>query len=172
MDNFKLRNIREEDAISLAVHANNKKIWDTVRDFFPHPYTVQDAVDFARFCQTSDSVYNQTIDINGEAVGVIGIVLQSDVHRVTAEVGYWLGEKYWGKGIMTEALKSMTALAFVKYDLQRLHTGVFANNRASMRVLEKAGYTLDCVFRNAIIKNGNLMDEYRYSFLRVNYRIR
>ena len=102
----------------------------------------------------------------GEAAGSIGFVVQPDVHRLSAEIGYWLGEAYWGRGIATEALRAVTAFAFEAHGLVRLFAGVFAWNTASMRVLEKAGYVREGVLTQSAIKDGRVIDQVLYAITR------
>jgi RimJ/RimL family protein N-acetyltransferase len=106
------------------------------------------------------------IVVDGEAVGGIGIVLQPDVFRRSAEIGYWLGEQYWGRGIVTEALRALTEYAFANFDLCRIYAGVFESNPASMRVLEKAGYAFEGRMKKAVTKDGKTMDDFIYAITR------
>ena len=133
-----IRPWRLDDAESLARHANNRKIWLGVRDLFPHPYTIQDAHEFLQRTINEQPAMKFCIEIEGAAVGGIGVHPGQDVHRHTATVGYWLGEEFWGRGIMTEALTVVTDFCFENFPLRRISAEVFANNPASARVLEKA----------------------------------
>jgi [ribosomal protein S5]-alanine N-acetyltransferase len=159
---FTLRHFKDGDEASLAVNANNIKIFNNVKDTFPHPYTYEDAVWWVNANKPTDKPATcLAIEVDGEIVGAIGIILGSDVQRVTAEIGYWLGENHWGKGIVTEALKRMTDYAFLNFpELIRLWAGVFEYNKSSMRVLEKAGFELEGIRRKGAIKNGVVIDEY------------
>ncbi len=159
---FSLREFRLTDKESMARYANNRKIWRNVRDRFPFPYHVQDAEDFLRMYDGVTPVLNFCIELNGECIGAIGIVPQPDVYRRSAEIGYWLGEPFWGKGIVTRAVQKLTDHVFGSFDLVRLYAGIFAWNTASMRVLEKAGYHLESINKNAVFKDNELVDEYRY----------
>ena len=165
---FTLRHFKNGDQESLTENANNIKIFNNVKDTFPHPYTYADASWWIEFCQETDKpATSLAIDIEGEIVGGIGMIIGSDVQRVTAEIGYWLGEKYWGKGIAVEALKQMTAYVFQNFpEIVRLWAAVFEYNKPSMRVLEKAGYEFEGIRRKAAIKNGTVIDEYVYVKLR------
>jgi RimJ/RimL family protein N-acetyltransferase len=160
--NFSLRPFKDGDESALVANANNIKIFNNVKDTFPHPYTHEDAVWWVNANkQTDKPVTCLAIEVDDEIVGAIGIILGSDVQRVTAEIGYWLGENYWGKGIVTEALKRMTDYAFVNFpELVRLWAGVFEYNKSSMRVLEKAGFALEGIRKKGAIKNGVVIDEY------------
>jgi RimJ/RimL family protein N-acetyltransferase len=161
-----LRELCPEDAIPLAVLANNKKIFDNVRDFFPYPYTEKDAEDFIGYCQQENPVRTFAVIYEQSLAGVIGLVLQSDVYRKTAEIGYWIGEPFWNRGIATRAVNLMVGYAFDRLDLIRLHTGVFDYNKASQRVLEKCAFKLEGIFERSIIKNDKICDEYRYARLK------
>jgi RimJ/RimL family protein N-acetyltransferase len=160
-----LRPWRTGDENSLAQHANNFKIWLNVRDIFPHPYTLADAHAWIQKANTLQNCLNLAIEADGAAIGGVGLILKEDVYRRSAEVGYWLGEDYWNKGIATAAVRSLAAYVFKNYDICRLFAGVYAYNKASMRVLEKAGFALEAIHRQAVIKNGQMVDEYLYVLL-------
>jgi ribosomal-protein-alanine N-acetyltransferase len=153
------------DARSLASYANNRKIWINLRDRFPFPYTSRHAVEFLRSVVGREPETLFAIAVGGEAVGGIGFVLQQDVERVSAEVGYWLGEPFWGRGIATEALIALTTYALERHRLTRLFAVPFAANQGSCRVLEKAGYTLEARLRRSAIKDGVIMDQLQYAFI-------
>jgi [ribosomal protein S5]-alanine N-acetyltransferase len=161
---FTLRPFRDGDEASLVENANNIKIFNNVKDTFPHPYTHADAVWWVNANKQSDKPTTCfAIDVDGDAIGAIGIIIGSDIQRVTTEIGYWLGENYWGKGITTEALKRMTDYAFKTFpELVRLWAGVFEYNKSSMQVLEKAGFELEGIRKKGAIKNGVVIDEYVY----------
>jgi len=161
-----LRDWRFADDISLSRHADDIRIWRNVRDRFPHPYTVEHAREWIGSSSAADPTTDLAIVVDGEAVGGIGLVLGEDISRVSAEVGYWLGAEHWGKGIATEAARAFSAWAFERFDVQRLFAGVLEWNPASMRVLEKAGYTLEARARRAVIKDGRVMDDFVYSLVR------
>jgi ribosomal-protein-alanine N-acetyltransferase len=159
---FHLRPYRDGDEVSLANHANNYQVWRNVRDTFPHPYTLDDAKQWIELCKMEAKPTVFAIDIDGQVVGGVGIVLQKDVFRKNAEIGYWLGEPFWGKGIATEAVKELTQYAFKHFDIQRLYAGVFEYNPASMRVLEKAGFHLEAILKKNICKENQLFNEHLY----------
>lgn len=161
-----LREWREGDEDSLVRHANNRAVWRNLRDAFPHPYTLSDARNWIKLANPSRPVANFAIVVDGHAVGGIGLILREDVNRRSAEIGYWLGEEYWGRGIATEALQAVTDYAFQNFDLCRIYAGVFEWNPASMRVLEKAGYELECRLRKNVTKDGKNIDELIYTVLR------
>jgi len=164
--NFLLRQIKLEDRLQLVENANNKKIWLNLRDKFPHPYSLEDADFYINMILEEDPQYSFAIETESKFAGMIGLLPMSDIYRKTAEIGYWLGEPYWGKGIMTEACKLVTAYGLHTLDFIRLHTGVFDKNIGSMRILEKCGYQKDGIFEKSIIKDGVIYDEHRYSILR------
>ena len=150
------------DAASLAKHANNRKVWLGLRDVFPHPYTIQDANEFLRFVVSQQPTTDFCIDISGPAGG-IGIRLGADVHRYTAELGYWLGEEFWRRGVMSEAVTIFTDYCFNNFSLHRIYAGPFANNPTSARVLEKAGFVLEGRLRNNVVKDGQILDSLLYA---------
>lgn len=161
--NIRLRKFMGSDKSRLAVLANNIKIWKNVRDLLPHPYHKSDAEAFISSVKDENPQLTFAIEYSGEFCGAIGLSPQSDVYRKTAEIGYWIGEPFWGKGIASTAVKLLTQYGFEKLKLVRIYTGVFEYNIASMRVLEKNGYTKDAIFRKSIYKEGKIIDEHRYS---------
>lgn len=154
--------MEETDAPGIATLANNYHIWRYVRDRLPHPYSLQDAISFIQFTRAESPVLNFAIVYKQSLAGVTGLSLQQDIHRLNAEVGYWIGEPFWNKGIATKAVELITGYAFNTLHLHRLFAGVFDTNPASAKVLSKAGYTLECIARQAVIKEGKLLDEHRY----------
>jgi ribosomal-protein-alanine N-acetyltransferase len=154
---------RLNDAESLARHANNRKVWLALRDLFPHPYTIQDAHEFLQRAINEQPITKFSIEIDGVAAGGIGIHLREDVHRRTATVGYWLGEDFWGRGIMTEAVTAFTDFWSDNSPLHRVSAEVFANNPASARVLEKAGFIFEGRLKKNVIKDGELLDSLLYA---------
>lgn len=164
---FSLRKWTLNDVPALVKYANNKKVADNLRDAFPNPYTRQDATSFlAAAAAENDPPALLAIDIEGEAVGGIGLVLQGDVYRKSAELGYWLAEPFWGKGIMTAAIRRMLDYVFENYDLLRIFAEPFAHNAGSRRALEKAGFQLEGTLRGSIYKNGRIYDSCIYGILR------
>jgi ribosomal-protein-alanine N-acetyltransferase len=158
-----IRPWRLDDAESLVKHANNRKVWIALRDIFPHPYTIEDANTFLKSVINSEPVTLFCVEANGAAVGGIGIRIGTDVHRRTAELGYWLGEEFWRRGIMTEAVAAFTDFCFENFQLRRIHAEPFANNPASARVLEKAGFTVEGRLKNNVLKDGELLDSLLYA---------
>ena len=159
-----IRPWRLDDAESLARHANNRKTWLAVRDLFPHPYTIEHAHEFLqRALSEQPEVVKFCVEIEHAAVGGIGVHPGQDVYRHTATVGYWLGEQFWGRGVMTEALIAVTDFCFDNFPLRRISAEVFANNPASARVLEKAGFILEGRLKNNVLKDGELLDSLVYA---------
>jgi RimJ/RimL family protein N-acetyltransferase len=160
-----VRTWRRTDADALATYANNRNIWINLRDRFPYPYTKRDARTFIGWARQQRPEVAFAIAVDEVAVGGIGFVLNSDVERVSAEIGYWLGEPFWGRGITTEALTAVTAYATETHGLTRLYALPFAWNRPSCRVLEKAGYMLEARLRRSAIKDGRITDQLQYAFI-------
>ena len=161
-----IRTLIPEDEIALAFLANNRSIYDNVRDIFPHPYTLDHArawIDYGR----SQPTLNAAITVDNCFAGCVGLIPGTDIHRVSAEIGYWLGEPFWGKGVMTTALDLWIQQIWQTFpEVHRLWAGVFAFNTASMRVLEKVGFEKEAVLKQAMIKNQVLVDEHLYSLRR------
>jgi len=155
---------RDRDA--LVRHANNKKVSINLRDRFSYPYTVRDARNWLDMVVDEKPETSFAIDVAGEAVGGIGFTPQHDVARRSAEIGYWLGEPFWGRGIATEALVAVTDYAFANFDLCRLYAHVFDWNGASARVLEKAGYVFEGRLRKSVTKDGQTIDQLMYAIIR------
>jgi len=160
-----VRSWRTSDAESLLRHANNRNIWLNLRDAFPHPYTKHDARAYIRSVRDRSPETTFAIAVDDEAVGSIGFVLRTDVERVSAEIGYWLAEPFWGRGITSEALAALTRYAIDTHRLTRIYALPFAWNAASCRVLEKAGYVLEARLRCSAIKDGQLTDQLQYAFI-------
>lgn len=155
-----IRQWKNEDLQKLVSQANNINVWNNLRNYFPHPYTEEHGKAWLEKVVDALPAINMAIEADGKLVGGIGLILNGDVYIKSAEIGYWLGEQYWGKGIATEAVRQMTEYAFYYFDLVRLYAEVFETNKASMRVLEKNGYYLEGVRRKAVFKNNVLMDDY------------
>ncbi|NVO66250.1 GNAT family N-acetyltransferase [Methanofollis tationis] len=161
-----LRDWTPDDAVSLCRHADNPRIARCMRDAFPHPYTPGDAERFIAMATQNCSALLLAIEVDGEAVGGIGVHPLADVYRGTAEIGYWLSEEHWDRGIATDAVRAMIPLAFDLFPIVRLQAGVFESKPASMRVLEKCGFCLEAVHRSAITKDGVVMDEHLSALLK------
>jgi len=158
-----VRKWRAADAESIVRHANNINVARNLRDRFPHPYTRADAKAFLRRIVRDEAAMNFAIEVEGEAVGAIGFTIGADIERFSAEIGYWLGESLWGRGIVTEALVMITDHAFDRFNLLRLFALPFADNPASVRVLEKAGYLKEGCLRASAVKFGQVRDQLLYS---------
>jgi RimJ/RimL family protein N-acetyltransferase len=161
-----IRGWRWDDIPSLVRHANNRRVWRNLKDRFPHPYTTTDAEHWIRQATGATPETHFAIGIGGEAVGGIGLDLQGDVFRRSAEIGIWLGEAYWGRGIATEAVRALTEYAFSHFDVCRIFAGAFEWNPASARVLEKAGYAFEGRLRQSVTKDGQTIDQMLYATVR------
>jgi ribosomal-protein-alanine N-acetyltransferase len=162
-DSVSLRAPEPLDAEAVARHGNDWKVWINLRDTMPHPYSVADATRWLERIQHQDPRINFIIDLVGQAVGTIGLVIGTDVERCTAEVGYWVGAEHCGRGIATSALIRITRYAFEDLGLLRVFAKVKAANVGSFRVLEKAAFTREGLMRNACIKDGKVMDMALYA---------
>jgi [ribosomal protein S5]-alanine N-acetyltransferase len=165
LEHCEVRSWRHDDLDSLVEHANNRKIWINLRDRFPHPYTKRDGREFLRqmVLQRPETAF--AIAVGGAAAGGIGFVMMPDVERVSAEIGYWLAEPFWGRGISTETLTAVTRYAIETHGFTRVFAMPFASNKASCRVLEKAGYVLEARLRRSAIKDGQIVDQMQYAFI-------
>lgn len=161
-----IRSWRTTDEDSLVRHANDRAVWINLRDRFPHPYTADDARAWLRHVAETTPETAFAIDVEREAVGGVGITLNTDVFRRSAEIGYWLGRSFWVRGIATAVVRALTDWAFANFDLCRLDAGVFEWNPASARVLEKAGYSLEGRLRRSVTKDGRTIDQFLYAIVR------
>ena len=159
----RVREWTKADAESLTAQANNINVAKHLRDRFPHPYTLRDARAFLKHAVASGDPTNLAIEADGLAVGAIGYVPGRDVERFSAEIGYWLGESFWGRGIVTEALSLVTRHAFEQMNYLRLFALPFADNLGSIRVLEKAGYVREGILRASSVKYGQPRDQYLFA---------
>jgi RimJ/RimL family protein N-acetyltransferase len=172
---FILRPWNMADLDNLVKFANNIKIADNLTDAFPHPYTREDGIAYIAAhhpdgvmdpVRVHDPVRVFAIEVNGIACGSIGIFPQTDIHRKNAEMGYWLAEEYWRRGIMTWAVKQVVEYGFKTFDINRIFARPFSTNLASQRVLEKSGMKLEARFEKTLFKNGRFIDELVYSVLK------
>lgn len=161
-----LRQFRVSDAASIARHANDRQVWLNLRDLFPHPYAIADAEWYIAQVADEAPVTRFAIDVDGEAVGSVGLTLGSDIEHRSAEIGYWLGQAYWGRGIVSAAVAAATEYAFRELDLLRVFAVPFVRNPASVRVLEKAGYQREGTMRRSAVKDGVILDQYLYAVVR------
>ena len=161
-----IRQWKADDLNNLVLYANNNNVWNNLRNYFPSPYTEVDAKNWLEKMAEASPIVNLAIDVDGEAVGGIGLIFNTDVYLYSAEIGYWLGEPFWNKGIVTEAVRQMIEYCNYYFDIIRIYAEVFETNKASMRVLEKNGFYLEGVRRKAVYKNNILMDDYIWVKLR------
>lgn len=161
-----VRSWQPEDAPALAHHANNAKIAQRLRDRFPHPYTLTDAQHFIAQALAREPQTEFAIEVEGQAVGGIGLVLGTDIDRLSAELGYWLGETYWGRGIASDAVRVFVDDAFTRFGLVRIFSLTFADNAASIRVLEKSGFVCEGHLRRSAVKDGHIVDQVLYARVR------
>lgn len=164
----RIRKWELSDAKDLAAALSNRKVQDNLRDGLPYPYTEQDGKEFISAMLSADE--NETfafaITLNNMVIGSIGIFRQGNIHRQTAELGYYIAEEYWGKGIMTEAVKQICEYVFANSDIIRIYAEPFAYNIASCRALEKAGFQYEGTLRSNAVKNGKVIDMKMYSLLK------
>ena len=163
-----LRPWRPEDAPSIARHADDPQVAANLRDVFPCPYQLSDAEEFIRLCRAAEpeQAIFRAIVVDGQAVGSVALTRGTDVCRRSAELGYWLAVPWWGKGIMTEAVRAICREAFRAFDIVRIYAEPFARNTGSCRVLEKAGFTLEGTLRRSVYKGGEILDSRVYALLR------
>lgn len=166
---FKLRPWDMSDLDSLVIHANNPKIAKNMTDGFPHPYTLENGKAFIEIATREKPVHIFAIEINDKAVGGIGIHPQRDIHCKNAELGYWLGEPFWGQGIISKAIPQIVDFAFKTYDINRIIARPFGSNKASQKVLEKNQFVLEGRFEKVLFKNGEYLDELIYAIRRENW---
>lgn len=163
---FKLRPWHINDIESLVENANNPEIAKFMTNGFPYPYTRQHANVFISFANQDFPVHIFAIEVQDKAVGGIGIHPQSDIMCKNAELGYWLGQKYWGNGIITEAIKQIVNFAFKTYDINRIYARPFGTNLASQKALQKAGFQFEATFEKTIFKNREFLDELFFAIRR------
>lgn len=158
-----IRDWRDSDRASLLRHANNRRVWRNLKDRFPHPYTGADADSWLALARSHPGRAGWAIEVEDQAVGGIGLVPGEDVHARSAHIGYWLGEAYWGRGIMTAAVRAVADHALGALGFRRLEAPVYEWNPASMRVLEKCGFVREGVMRKSVFKDGQLIDSVLYA---------
>lgn len=162
-----LRNISNEDQSQLVTLANNNNIASLLTNMFPHPYSAEDGEKFIQMCLSHDPIRIKAIEHEGQFVGCVGIHPQSDIFVKNAELGYWLGEPFWGKGIMTDAVKLIVEYGFDTFDIDRIFARPFGINKGSIRVLEKSGFTKEAHLHETIFKNGKKYDEIYFGIRRM-----
>ncbi len=154
-----LRPWEMEDLIFLVTNANNAKIAANLTDAFPCPYNLEDGIAFLSKIKNDSPIKIFAIVVNGEPSGSIGIFQQQDINRLNAELGYWIAEKWWGRGIMTEVVKEMVKYGFDTYPINRIYARPFPTNIGSQKVLQKAGFMLEAIIKDSLIKNNVIVDE-------------
>ena len=170
INTIKIRQWQPADARPLAEVLNNKNVLDDLRDGLPYPYTEADAAAFISAMLTADrnNTFAWAVTVDGTVVGGIGAFRKDNVHRLTAEMGYYVAEAYWGKGVMTEAVKQACAYIFEKTDIIRIFAEPFSTNAASCRVLEKAGFVYEGTLRKHVVKNERVLDSAMYAIIKMN----
>lgn len=166
LGDLRVRDWRRDDLDALLRYANNPKIAANLRDQFPHPYTRRDGIDYLNYVRTMDVPMSFAMEYGGEAVGGIGFKLGLDIARLSIEMGYWLAEPFWGRGLTTRAVTSSSDWAFDNYKVVRIFATAFVHNLASIRVLEKSGFQREGILRRSAIKNGVILDQIMYSKVR------
>ncbi len=166
LGDLRIRKWRKEDLESLLRYANNPKIAANLRDQFPHPYTRRDAIEYLNYVRAMDVPMSFAIEFEREAIGCVGFKLGTDIARVSIEMGYWLGEPFWGRGFTTRAVTAASDWAFDGYKVVRVFATVFAHNPASMRVLENSGFHREGILRRSAVKNGVILDQVMYAKVR------
>ena len=163
-----IRKWKTTDAKSLAAALSNRKVMNNLRDGLPYPYTEKDALEYINFIINSDThdTFAYAIDVDGTAVGSIGAFRQGNIHSHTAELGYYLAEEYWGKGLMTDAVRLLCKKIFEETDILRIFAEPFAHNIGSRKVLEKAGFQFEGILKNNAVKNGQVLDMALYAYTR------
>jgi len=165
---FELRKWLNSDADSVAKYANNINIANNLRNIFPYPYTIKDAKWYVNSCASNDEIrqYIRAIVVDGEAVGSIGVLIKDDVYCKSGKIGYWLGEPFWNRGIISEAIKQTCDMVFQKYDVIRIFAEPYAGNMGSRKVLEKAGFELEGILKKSVYKNGAIFDSCIYALIK------
>lgn len=160
---FILRDWNDNDLESLVKYGNNINVAKFMSDVFPHPYTPEAGKAFIKMANSYSPRHIRAIEIEGEAAGGIGIHPQQDIYKKNAELGYWLAERYWGKGIIVKAINEIVQYGFDNFDLNRIFARPFGNNTRSQKALEKAGFVQEARLSKTIFKNGEYLDELIYS---------
>ncbi len=167
--NISLRKLKLSDAKRFAELANNKNISKTMRDGFPSPYTIEDAIKFINFSHEDNGNYIFAIIYNDEVVGITGLHNQQDINRFSKELGYWIGEPYWNKGIASKTVSLIIDYGFKNLDINRIFAGTIQGNLASTKVLEKNNFNFEGVSKKSAFKNKVFLDEYHFAILKEDY---
>jgi len=168
---YQIREFLANDVEAIVKNANNREVSKYMRDSFPYPYTKDNAVQWIDFVKKNYSSLFFAIANENELIGGIGAVPQTDVHRFSAEVGFWLGQSHWNKGIITKAVPVFCNYLFTKFDFNRLTANVFEGNDASQKVLEKNGFVLEGKLRKSVFKENKFVDHYIYGLLKEDFKI-
>ena len=166
LGDVRVRSWRRDDLDALLRHANNPKIAANLRDQFPYPYTRRDAHEYLNYVRSKDVPTAIAVEYAGEAAGGIAFKMGIDIARLSSELGYWLAETHWSKGLMTRAVTAATDWAFDNYRIVRIFATTFSHNVGSVRVLEKAGFEREGLLRRSAIKNGEVLDQIMYAKVR------
>ncbi len=166
LGDLRVRSWRKNDLDTLVRHANNPKIAANLRDQFPNPYTRSAGIAYLADVRSAEVETSFAVEYADEAVGGIGFKLGTDIARISAEMGYWLGEPFWGRGLTSRAVLATSEWAFGNYKLTRIFAMAFSHNVASMRVLEKAGFEREGVLRRSAVKNDVILDQILYAKVR------
>ncbi|MCA9772423.1 MAG: GNAT family N-acetyltransferase [Myxococcales bacterium] len=166
IDGYEIRSFARGDGPALVRHASSRNVWRNLKDRFPHPYTDASAAWWLDQALHQNPETNFAVATARELAGGIGVDLLADVHSGVGEIGYWLGERHWGRGVMSAAVAVFVPWAFAHLDLRRIQAGVFEGNEASARLLVKAGFTLEGRMRAAVVKDGRVLDQLLYARLR------
>ena len=166
LGDLRVRNWRKDDLDALLRHANNEKIADNLRDQFPYPYTRRDGIEYLNYERSMDPPMAFAIEYGGEPVGGIGFKVGLDIARLSVEMGYWIAEPLWGRGLTTRAVAATSDWAFENYKVVRIFATVFSHNVASMRVLEKSSFVREGILRRSAVKKGVILDQVLYAKVR------
>ena len=166
LGDLRIRDWRKDDLESLLRYANNANIAANLRDQFPHPYTRREGIEYLNYVRTTHIPLLFAIEFGGEAIGGVGFKQGIDISRLSMEIGYWLGEPFWGRGFATRAVTATSDWAFDHYKVVRLFATTFAHNTASMRVLERSGFQREGILRRSAIKGGVILDQVMYAKVR------
>lgn len=163
-----IRKWRISDQERLAEMLNNPKVLNNLRDGLPYPYTPADGEAYIRAMLAADEnkTFAFAVTVDDLVIGSVGVFRQDNIHFRTAELGYYIGEPYWGKGYATSAVKQICQYVFDNTDILRIFAEPFARNAPSCRVLEKAGFQLEGTLRSNAVKNGEVLDMKLYALVR------
>jgi len=165
IENCIVRSYRHYDGPSLVKYANNPRVAGMLRDMFPHPYTLASAEAWLYFVEKQPVESYFAIVRNDDCIGGIGLNLQNDVNRMNADIGFWLGEPFWGHGIATEAVRALLKYGFETLRLNRIQANIFESNLATRCVLKKTGFAKEGRLRKSVVKNGQIMDQLVFAIL-------